>query len=383
MFKLHTNSASRSGKSIALLGLLVAASGYALLAPSVASAATCILDTNGNGTVDSGDGSLGADDTSGNPSSNLACGEASAATGGQATAIGTFSKASGSQSTAAGYQATATGPQAVAIGNSATANATGAIAVGNFASASGVFSVALGIGASASANNSVALGQGSVTDREGTVSVGAAGKERQITNVAAGTLGTDAVNLDQLNIVDGHAQDAAFAAFLAQTSANTALAQNVLQDSRITAAEAVNTAQGVTLATHTTQISTLQGQVNTQATTISAIQALDAQQNGRLTSLEAVQLSLAGRVGSLESQVVTNYASANGGIAAAMALGGTVMPADAKFALSFNLSTYRGEQGFSISAVVRASDHVYVQGGIAGSSVKGSTGGRVGVTFAW
>ena len=38
-----------------------------------------------------------------------------------------------------------------------------------------------------------------MADRANTVSVGSAGNERQVTNVAAGTAGTDAVNLDQLN----------------------------------------------------------------------------------------------------------------------------------------------------------------------------------------
>nr|WP_242684344.1 YadA family autotransporter adhesin [Paraburkholderia hospita] len=45
------------------------------------------------------------------------------------------------------------------------------------------------------------MGQGSVADRANSVSVGSAGNERQITNVAAGTAGTDAVNVDQLNAV--------------------------------------------------------------------------------------------------------------------------------------------------------------------------------------
>jgi len=43
------------------------------------------------------------------------------------------------------------------------------------------------------------LGQGSVADRANTVSVGSAGSERQITNVAAGTQATDAVNKGQLD----------------------------------------------------------------------------------------------------------------------------------------------------------------------------------------
>ncbi|WP_314106414.1 YadA-like family protein, partial [uncultured Stenotrophomonas sp.] len=51
----------------------------------------------------------------------------------------------------------------------------------------------------ATAANSVALGQGSVADRADTVSVGAVGAERQVTNVAAGSAATDAVNKGQLD----------------------------------------------------------------------------------------------------------------------------------------------------------------------------------------
>jgi hypothetical protein len=71
------------------------------------------------------------------------------------------------------------------------------------------------------------------------------------------------------------------------------------------------------------------------------------------------------------------------GIAAAMALGGTIMPPNAKIAVSFNVATFRAEQGFSGSIVTRVTDHVYISGGVAGSTVKGSTGGRAGMTFAW
>jgi trimeric autotransporter adhesin len=65
-------------------------------------------------------------------------------------------------------------------------------------SATGTESVAIGGNAQAVANNSVALGSNSVADRENTVSVGSAGNARQITNVAAGTEDTDAVNVAQL-----------------------------------------------------------------------------------------------------------------------------------------------------------------------------------------
>ncbi|WP_250538749.1 MULTISPECIES: YadA family autotransporter adhesin [unclassified Caballeronia] len=66
--------------------------------------------------------------------------------------------------------------------------------------------MAIGGSASATAANSVALGSNSVADRPNTVSVGSANASRQITNVAAGTEDTDAVNVSQLKqagLIDG------------------------------------------------------------------------------------------------------------------------------------------------------------------------------------
>ena len=64
--------------------------------------------------------------------------------------------------------------------------------------ASGEGALAIGDAAVASGTNSVALGNGSIADRDNAVSVGAVGQERQVTNVAAGTQDTDAVNVAQL-----------------------------------------------------------------------------------------------------------------------------------------------------------------------------------------
>ncbi|MBB6064435.1 YadA family autotransporter adhesin [Pseudoxanthomonas broegbernensis] len=86
--------------------------------------------------------------------------------------------------------------------NSTKSGATAAggegVAVGPEASAAGAGSVALGDGATASADRSVALGAGSVADRSDSVSVGSAGAERQIVHVADGAAATDAVNVRQL-----------------------------------------------------------------------------------------------------------------------------------------------------------------------------------------
>src|SRR3546814_11148467 len=87
--------------------------------------------------------------------------------------------------------------RSTAIGDSAFAMLDGT-ALGMHTTTLGVGAVAVGIDARAEADNSVALGAGSLADRVDTVSVGGAGVERQVTNVAAGTQDTDAVNLAPL-----------------------------------------------------------------------------------------------------------------------------------------------------------------------------------------
>ncbi|WP_208382103.1 YadA-like family protein, partial [Luteibacter sp. SG786] len=109
-----------------------------------------------------------------------------------ASATGELATATGAGSSASGDLSTASGAFATASNESTTA-------VGAFATASGAGSTAIGDSARALAANSVALGSGSLATRANTVSVGSAGNNRQITNVAAGTQTTDAVNLGQLN----------------------------------------------------------------------------------------------------------------------------------------------------------------------------------------
>ncbi|MXN78154.1 adhesin [Burkholderia sp. 4701] len=93
----------------------------------------------------------------------------------------------------------ATGSNSMALGQGSNASGGNGLAIGNNASASGENSVAFGNNADASAKDSVALGTNSVANRENTVSVGSSDQQRQITNVAAGTAPTDAVNVQQLH----------------------------------------------------------------------------------------------------------------------------------------------------------------------------------------
>jgi len=105
----------------------------------------------------------------------------------------------------------ATGTDAMAGGAGSVASGNNSAAVGTNAKATGENSVAMGNGARASGKNSAALGANSLADRDNSVSVGAVGSERQITNVAAATQGTDAVNLDQLNKSVSNISDNAYA----------------------------------------------------------------------------------------------------------------------------------------------------------------------------
>ncbi|OGS01278.1 MAG: hypothetical protein A3G41_05960 [Elusimicrobia bacterium RIFCSPLOWO2_12_FULL_59_9] len=119
--------------------------------------------------------------------------------------MGYGNTASGNRSLAMGAESStgAGATSSIAIGDGAVVNdnAVSAIAIGTGANARSTNAIAIGAGAVASHANSVALGNGSVTSSANSVSVGFAGGERTIQNVAPGVLGTDAVNVDQLNAI--------------------------------------------------------------------------------------------------------------------------------------------------------------------------------------
>ena len=126
--------------------------------------------------------------------------------GASALAIGSQAKANGENAIAVGNNnVQAIGDNSIAIGNGAqaVAGSTNGIALGTGASIARKVTDAMALGANAfvekGANGAVALGTGSQASRANTVSVGSAGSERQIANVAAGTQGTDAVNVAQLH----------------------------------------------------------------------------------------------------------------------------------------------------------------------------------------
>jgi hypothetical protein len=110
-----------------------------------------------------------------------------------------------------------------------------------------------------------------------------------------------------------------------------------------------------------------------------------------VSAISDVQFNaLATRVGTLENRVDALTfrlddldASTRGGIAAAMAMGGTMVVPDSKVSVSLNAATYRGEQGFSGAITLQMSEKVYISGAVTGSTTEDSTAGRVGVAFGF
>ena len=132
--------------------------------------------------------------------SATAAGDHSQAMNDYDAAFGAYALAQGGNSLAVGTNAFAIGINSVATGYNSAAYGDDSVAVGSFAVADSTLGTALGNGAMVMADNAIALGANSQADRANTVSVGIQGGERQITNVAAGTEATDAVNKGQLDV---------------------------------------------------------------------------------------------------------------------------------------------------------------------------------------
>ncbi|CAE6882452.1 YadA-like family protein [Paraburkholderia domus] len=161
-----------------------------------------------------GQGSLAVGAGSGTAlAGSTAVGNMAAALAANTTAIGAGASTNGTatNSVAIGYNANAQGANALSLGSGSQTNAANSVAMGSnaFVMTAGTNSMALGSGATASQANSVALGTNSSADRANTISVGSSTAQRQVVNMAAGTAGTDAVNVNQLtgvtNMIGGGA----------------------------------------------------------------------------------------------------------------------------------------------------------------------------------
>ncbi|QMW21895.1 hypothetical protein [Sandaracinobacteroides saxicola] len=208
------NPGATGAESIAIGGAASAAGSSAMALGLRANASAADAVALGNGAVaDAAEAvaiGLNATATGGKA---VSIGSGNIATGNGAVAIGDPNVASGTGAIALGADNTARGVGAVALGNQSQANAAGAatdagaVAIGNQANARYANSLALGSGSTTGATLAALTAQAafnpgtaalSGTAPVGELSVGAGGSERRITNLAAGSAATDAVNVSQL-----------------------------------------------------------------------------------------------------------------------------------------------------------------------------------------
>ena len=202
-------AATASGTAAVAIGNAAVANGTSVLAFGSAATATgagsMAFGRLAKATGPGGAIAIGNDTTATGGTGATAIGNASIANGTSVLAVGSSATATGTGSVALGRLASATANSSTALGNQASVLAAGAIALGNSAgvAAGATNSVAIGSNASVDANitNAMALGTNSTATLSNTISVGSSSQQRQIVNMAAGKLDTDAVNVDQLKQV--------------------------------------------------------------------------------------------------------------------------------------------------------------------------------------
>ncbi len=192
------NATAKGGKAVSI-GMGNTANGDGSVA---------IGDPNNAGTASVAMGRDNNANASNGQSGGVALGDTNTAAGLGAVALGSKNDAEGQGSIALGNQSTTTSAGGIALGDTAASKAQNALAFGANAVANNAGDVALGAGSTTSMASSPRGGtidgttyQYAGVSPSSVVSVGAQGKERQITNVAAGNVNansTDAINGSQL-----------------------------------------------------------------------------------------------------------------------------------------------------------------------------------------
>jgi trimeric autotransporter adhesin len=117
----------------------------------------------------------------------------------------------------------------------------------------------------------------------------------------------------------------------------------------------------------------------------------DASGNLAATSFSTQSLSsLSSNVSALQQDVAVlsenlqqGLNRAYEGTAVAIAMGGSALPDNKRFALTTNWGNFRGTNAMSLVAQMRLSDNVVANAGFASGFQYGGIGTRAGVTVAW
>ncbi len=296
-----------------------------------------------------------------------ATGVNSRANGDNATATGFGSIANGTTASAYGQNSNATGVNTTAIGQNSTASATGATAVGASAQATATGAVAVGQNAAATGVNAIAIGNGAVAT--GSVAVGAAA----LASNGGAAFGDGAVATGSNATAIGPNASATFANSTAIGNGAVATAPNQI---------AIGTARNTYRMSGIASAASLAAQVGP-----TSFVTTDALGNLAATSFNPQSISgLQNNVAILQGDVTTlqtQMRQAFEGTAIAIAMGGSALPSDKKFAISTNWGTFRGQNAMSLGAQMRLSEYVVLNGGVAAGFAQGGVGGRAGMTVAW
>jgi autotransporter adhesin len=359
---------------------------------------------------------------------------------------------------AIGEQANSGQVDAIAVGSGANANAAesiaqganssvtnvGGIAIGSGSSSSAVDAVALGAGANASFANSVAIGAGSQTtvgamtnyiayglsapqSSVGEVNVG----NRQITGLAAGKAGTDAVNVSQLDAVasqltqlisnsnstgggggfstnptgsgastgpssTGSNSSAGGTGSSATGAGSTAVGNNSQSSgSNSTAVGTGATSSGngsvaigsnssdggrndvvsVGSATNSRQVvNVAAGTAPTDAVNVQQLNQTLQQANGYTDN----------QIAGLRNQIDTDRRDADGGTAAAMAIAALPQPSGPGMSMvSLGGSVYRGQTGQALGVSTISENNHWVYKAAVSTNSRGTYGGAVAAGYQW
>jgi hypothetical protein len=193
--------------------------------------------------------------------------------------------------------------------------------MGQASTASGTGSVAMGSTATASGTNSVAIGNGATAAFAGSTAIGAGAATTAVNQVMIGTA-TNTVTMPGINSA------ASLAAQVGPTKFVSADGGGNLAASAYGPAD-ISSLYG--------SVASLQGQVN---------RAME-------------------------------------GTAVALAMGGSVLPDNKRFAISANVGTYSGQNGGALSALMRVSNNIVLDAGVGAGFRFGGVGARGGLTVAW
>jgi hypothetical protein len=321
---------------------------------------------------------------------SMACGFQTTASGATSVAIGVDTnpffpgvKATGATSVAIGvgniFGVNARGTESVAIGSDAQTGAAGGVAIGGASSSgSGLFATAVGGGAfiNPGFNAATVVGGGSLINGSNTTVLGANAGTGNLTVNNAVAVGQGASVGADNTIALGQGSSAGFVN-------STAIGTGV------TTTRANQVAVGTAANTYTLAGVTSAASLTAQTGPISFVTTDGAGNLAALSTSVASVASVAaldGRVTNLENNVRTlnfDVRKAFEGAAVAIAMGGSALPDNKRFAISANWGNFSGENAFGGMAQMRISDNFVANAAIGAGFQRGGVGGRVGGTFAW